>query len=254
MNKKIVIIGNWKMNKTIAEAKSFAQEFDSFAAECNEKGIKVGVSPTFLSLQTVKENSKNIIVCAQNCHFEDHGAFTGEISIAMLKEIGINHVLIGHSERRAYNNETNETCNMKIKALVANGLVPDYCVGETLTQYEAGETKNVVKEQLVVGLKDVSGEDVSKMIFAYEPVWAIGTGKNATSAIAQDICAFIRTTISQLYGENVAKEIVVQYGGSVKPENAKEYLGCNDINGVLVGGASLKVDSFKTLVSSILTK
>ena len=240
------------MNKTIAEAREFALASVPFAKLAKENNIDIGVGPTYLSLQVVRENaSKDMIVAAQNVHFKESGAFTGEVSIPMLKEIGIDWVIIGHSERRTYDNETNEKCRAKIAALFANNMVPVYCVGETLDEFEAGRTKEVVGAQVREGLKDFTSEDVKHLVIAYEPVWSIGTGKNASSQIAQDICKFIRDILRELFGE-VADEIRVLYGGSVKPVNVKEYLSCPDVDGALVGGASLKIDSFEELLRNIL--
>ena len=251
MRRKL-LLGNWKMNKTAAEAKEFAIQSRQLAEKAKENNIDLGVAPTYLSLATVKENaSKNMIVAAQNVHFKESGAFTGEISINMLKEFNIDWVLIGHSERRAYDNETNEKCNLKIKALIANDMVPVYCVGETLDQFEAGDTKKVVGAQVREGLKDLTKDQVKRLVVAYEPVWSIGTGKNASTEIAQDVCKFVRDVLRELFGE-VADEIRVLYGGSVKPENIKAYLSCPDVDGALVGGASLKIDSYELLLTNIL--
>ena len=240
------------MNKLCSESKEFALASVPFAALAKKNNIDIGVCPTYLSLATVKENaSKDMIVAAQNVHFKESGAYTGEVSIPMLKELGIDWVLIGHSERRTYDNETNEKCNLKIKALIANDMVPLYCVGETLEQFEAGQTKAVVGEQVRVGLQDLTAEQVKDLVVAYEPVWSIGTGKNASSQIAQDICSFIREVLREMFG-NVADDIRILYGGSVKPVNVKEYLSCPDVDGALVGGASLKIDSFEELLTNIL--
>jgi len=218
----------------------------------SKNNIDIGVAPTYLSLQTVRENAdKRMIVAAQNCHFNPSGAFTGEISIPMLLELGINWVLIGHSERRAYDNETNFKCHEKIKALLANKMVPVYCVGETLEQFDNGETKKVVSSQIKEGLEGFSKEEVKDLVVAYEPVWSIGTGKNASTEIAQDVCGYIRNILRELFGE-VADEIRILYGGSVKPENIKAYLSCPDIDGGLVGGASLKKESYEGLLINIL--
>jgi triosephosphate isomerase len=169
----------------------------------------------------------------------------------MLLELGISWVILGHSERRTYDNETNEKCNLKIKALIANNMVPVYCVGETLAQFEAGLTKEIVGTQVREGLKDLTKEQVKDLVVAYEPVWSIGTGKNASVEIAQDICGFIREVLSEMFGE-VSEEIRILYGGSVKPENVKAYLSCKDVDGALVGGASLKIDSYEGLLNNIL--
>ena len=245
-------MGNWKMNKTSAEAKEFAQETKELVELASQNNIDIGVAPTYLSLAAVKENADpRMIVAAQNCHYAEHGAFTGEISIPMLLEYGIKWVLIGHSERRTYDNETNFKCHEKIKALLDNSMVPLYCVGETLDEYERGLTKEVVARQVREGLEGFRAEEVKELVIAYEPVWSIGTGKNASTEIAQDVCGYIRSLLRELFGE-VADEIRVLYGGSVKPENIKAYLSCPDIDGGLVGGASLKKDSYEGLLTNIL--
>ena len=251
MARRKLLFGNWKMNKTIAESKAFAEESKKLLAFANEKGVDIGVAPVYLSLQAVKETNPELNVAAENCHFEDHGAFTGEIAIPMLKEIGIDWVIIGHSERRTYFAETNESCNKKLLALEAAGMTPIYCVGETLAEYEAGKTKEVVGEQTEKGLAGLGKEFVEKMVIAYEPVWSIGTGKNASKEIAQDICSFIRKLVEKAYGKEVADKVRILYGGSVKPENVHDYLLQADVDGALVGGASLKVDSFKALIENI---
>ena len=240
------------MNKTNAEALEFATSMDEVALKAKENHVDIGVAPTFLSLKTVKDNApKSMIVSAQNVHFADHGAFTGEVSFPMLKEIGIDWVIIGHSERRTYDNETDDKCNKKIKVLLENNMVPVYCVGETLEQFEKGETKEVVKTQVEEGLKDLTGDNLSTIVIAYEPVWSIGTGKNASKEIAEDVCSYIRDIVNKMYGK-VSDEIRILYGGSVKPENARAYLSMPNVDGALVGGASLKVDSFKALLDNII--
>ena len=251
MRRKL-LLGNWKMNKLASEAKEFAVSSKPLVQKAKDAGIDIGVAPTYLSLQAVKENaSSDMIVAAQNVHHLVSGAYTGEVSIPMLKEFGIDWVIIGHSERRTYDNETNEKCNAKIKALIANNMVPVYCVGETLVEFEAGLTKEIVGTQVRNGLKDLTAEEVKNLVVAYEPVWSIGTGKNASTEIAQDICHFIREVLKELFGE-VADEIRILYGGSVKPENVKAYLSCEDVDGALVGGASLKIDSYEGLLLNIL--
>ena len=239
------------MNKTIAEAKEFATFSIEMAKAAHKKGIDIGVAPTFLGLDVVRKNNPFLIVAAQNCNDKDSGAYTGEISIPMLEEIGISWVIIGHSERRTYNGETNASCNKKILHLLENRMVPVYCVGETLAEYEAGETKNIVKTQIIDGLRDVSKEDASDLVIAYEPVWSIGTGKNASKEIAQDVCGFIREILASLFGKEVADQIRILYGGSVKPDNIHAYLSMDDIDGALVGGASLKLDSYNELINNI---
>ena len=251
MRRKL-LLGNWKMNKLASEAKDFALASRELVDLASKNNIDIGVAPTFLSLSAVKENAdKRMIVAAQNVHFMDHGAYTGEVSIPMLKEYGIDWVIIGHSERRAYDNETNQKCHDKIKVLLENEMVPVYCVGETLAEFEAGQTKTVVSSQIKEGLKEFTPEQVRRLVVAYEPVWSIGTGKNASTEIAQDVCGYIRTILKELFGA-VADEIRILYGGSVKPENVKAYLSCPDIDGALVGGASLKIDSYSGLLTNIL--
>ena len=239
------------MNKTREEAKAFAKESVELLALAKAHDIDIGVAPTFLSLCPVHKENPELTVAAQNCHFEDHGAFTGEVSVPMLLDLGITWCIIGHSERRTYFAETSETCNKKLKVLLANKMVPIYCVGETLAEFEAGETKKVIEEQVRVGLKDLTAEDVKELVVAYEPVWSIGTGKNASTEIAEDICGYIRSLLREMFGE-VAEEIRILYGGSVKPENVRAYLSEKDVDGALVGGASLKVDSFRALIENII--
>ena len=250
MARRKLLFGNWKMNKTIAESREFAKESVKLLEFAESKGVDIGVAPVYLSLAVVKEENPKLAVAAENCHFEDHGAFTGEIAIPMLKEIGVDWVIIGHSERRTYFGETDETCNKKLLALEKAGMTPIFCVGETLGEYEAGKTKEVVKRQTLKGLEGLSKGFVNDMVIAYEPVWSIGTGKNASKEIAQDICSFIRELVREQYGD-AADNVRILYGGSVKPENVHDYLLQKDVDGALVGGASLKVDSFKALIENI---
>jgi triosephosphate isomerase len=250
MARRKLLFGNWKMNKTIAESREFAKASKELLAFADAKGVDIGVAPVYLSLSAVKEENPKLNVAAENCHFEDHGAFTGEIAIPMLQEIGIDWVIIGHSERRTYFGETDETCNKKLLALEKAGMTPIFCVGETLEEYEAGRTKEVVKRQTLKGLEGLGKQFVNDMVIAYEPVWSIGTGKNASKEIAQDICSFIRDLVKEQYGD-AAENVRILYGGSVKPENVHDYLLQSDVDGALVGGASLKVDSFKALIENI---
>ena len=241
------------MNKTIAEAKEFALASNELALLAKEHGIDLGVAPVYLGLETVKKHANPyMIVASQNVHAKESGAFTGEISIPMLQEIGIDWCLIGHSERRTYDNETNAKCNAKIVALIKANMIPVYCVGETLDEFEAGLTKKVVESQVREGLANLTSEEVKDIVVAYEPVWSIGTGKNASSAIAEDICGFIRSILKDMFNEEVAEGIRILYGGSVKPENVKEYLSLPNVDGALVGGASLKIDSYEKLLTNIL--
>lgn len=249
MRRKL-LFGNWKMNKTIAESKIFGEQSVELQKFADSKDVEIGIAPTYLSLEALRKANPNLAVASQNVHFEDHGAFTGEIAIPMLKELGVNWSLVGHSERRTYFAETNETCNKKLLALEQNKMIPIYCVGETLEQFELGITKKIIEEQVLVGLKGLSKEYIKDMVIAYEPVWSIGTGKNASKEIAQDICGFIRNLVKEHYGD-VADSLRILYGGSVKPENIHDYLMMPDVDGALVGGASLKVESFKQLIENI---
>ena len=252
MRKKL-LLGNWKMNKTVTEAKAFATEAKTLGKEARANKIDMGICVPYVDLAPVKKILKNsLIVGAENCNELDHGAYTGEISIPMLKDLNISWCIIGHSERRMYYAETSEHCNKKILALLENKMTPVYCCGESLETYEEGKTKEFVEEQIRVGFKNVSAEDASKVVIAYEPIWSIGTGKNASKEIAEDVCSFIRGIIKELYGSKVSNKIRILYGGSVKPNNIKEYLTQDDIDGALVGGASLDVNSYKELLTNLL--
>ncbi len=245
--RKPIIVGNWKMNKTIAEAKSFVEAIEPLLHD----DADFGVGAPFLALEKSVAAAKNLIVAAQNVHFEDSGAFTGEVSVPMLKEVGLKWCIIGHSERRTYFGETNGTVNKKALKLVANGITPIICVGETLAQFENSETESVVRTQTAAALAGLAGEDVAKLVIAYEPVWAIGTGKNATKEIAQNTCAIVRDEVKKNFGPEVSEKVRIQYGGSVKPDNIREYMAEADIDGALIGGASLKVDSFKAIIDAL---
>lgn len=251
MRKKL-LLGNWKMNKTPAEAKAFALAAGEMVDYAVAHDIDVGVAPTFVCLSTVKENiNPKCIVAAQNCNEHPSGAYTGEVSIPMLQACGISWVILGHSERREYNGETSEACNAKIKALLANGMTPVYCCGESLETFDKGETKKWVAEQIKTGLAGLTPEEASKVVIAYEPIWAIGTGRSASKEIAEDTIGFIRRTLRELFG-NVAVDMRILYGGSVKPNNVAEYMSAEDIDGALVGGASLDPVSFKGLIEGMI--
>ena len=250
--KRKILVGNWKMNKTIEETIEFIKDVNQKAIEVEKEEIIVGIAPSFICLPILRKLGTGIITFAQNVHFEDNGAFTGEVSPLMLKEIGVNASLIGHSERRQYFGETNETCNKKLKALEKHGFNALYCVGETLEEYEKGITKDVVKAQILEGIQGLTKEYISSLTIAYEPVWSIGTGKNATKEIASDVCGYISKVISDAYGEDVGDSVYVLYGGSVKPNNIKEYVNDENIDGALVGGASLKADSFIEMIDNLL--
>lgn len=243
--RKPIIVGNWKMNKNNAETKAFFEAVDAVAASEN---ATYGIGCPFTDLRTAQDNAKNLIVAAENCHWEDSGAFTGEVSVPMLEEIGIKYCIIGHSERRQMFGDTDETVNKKAKRLLKAGITPILCIGETEAQYDAGETEKVIRDQLIGSLADLCAKCVGSMVIAYEPIWAIGTGKSATKEDAQKCCAIVRDQVKVMYGEEAAENVRVQYGGSVKPENIVEYMACPDIDGALIGGASLKEASFIDII------
>lgn len=243
-----IIAGNWKMNNTIEEAVSLVKELkDKVAtAKCD-----VVICPTFLSLPAVVKECEgtNIMVGAQNMHFEDKGAYTGEVSPKMLKELRVKFVIIGHSERRQYFNETDETVNKKLRAAFNHKITPILCVGETLEERELGITEEVLGSQIKQDLINISEEEVKNMVVAYEPIWAIGTGKTATAEDANDTIGYIRSVIEKLYGKEVAEAVRIQYGGSVKPSTIKEQMAMEHIDGGLIGGASLKAEDFSAIVN-----
>ena len=245
--RKAIIVGNWKMNKNMAETKEFFEAVDSYAVSEN---ADYGIGAPFTDLYTAKQYANNLIVAAENVHFEDAGAFTGEVSVPMLQEMGITYCIVGHSERRQYFAETDETVNKKVKKLLDAGITPIMCIGETEAQFDAGETVDVLKKQLHGGLADLCEKCVSKIVIAYEPIWAIGTGKSANKEIAESCCKTIREEIRTMLSDFAADNVRIQYGGSVKPENIAEYMACEDIDGALIGGASLKVDSFKAIIDA----
>ena len=246
--RKKVIAGNWKMNMLPNEAMKFIEEFAPLVKDTeNEVILCVPYTDLFYVLLNVQ--GTNIKVGAQNMHFAESGAYTGEVSAQMLKSINVEYVIIGHSERRQYFNETDETVNKKIKAAFENGLKPIVCVGETLEEREAGKAFEIIENQTEKALDGLTEEQVSSTIIAYEPIWAIGTGKTATSNDANEACKKIREKIAKIYGQNTAERVIIQYGGSMKPENAKELLEMSDIDGGLIGGASLKAESFAKIVN-----
>ena len=244
--RKMIIAGNWKMNKTPKEAAEFCKLMKDQVA--SDK-VEVVFCVPFVDLYPVLEELKGteIGVGAENMHFENSGAFTGEVSAPMLKEMGVGYVVLGHSERRQYFGETDEMVNKKVKKALEAGIVPIMCCGETLEQREAGITIEWVRIQMKCGLAGISAEDMKKIVIAYEPIWAIGTGKTATSEQAQEVCHAIREVLAELYGEAVAEEVRIQYGGSVNAKNAAELFAMADIDGGLVGGASLK-EEFASIV------
>jgi triosephosphate isomerase len=246
--RKPIIAGNWKMNNTVEEALKLVEELKPLVKGAT---TDVVVCPTFVCLDAVIKAVKgtNIKVGAQNLYFEEKGAFTGEISPIMLQKMGVDYVVIGHSERRQYFNETDESVNKKLKAAFAHDLLPILCVGESLEEREANITEEVVARQVKLDLAGLTAQQVEKLVVAYEPIWAIGTGKTATDDQANAVNAFIRKTIATLFGQEVADKTRVQYGGSVKPSTIKAQMAKSDIDGALVGGASLVAADFAAIVN-----
>ncbi|MGL5440664.1 MAG: triose-phosphate isomerase [Filifactoraceae bacterium] len=245
--RKSVIAGNWKMHKSLKEIDIFVENIlNSIGTPTSD----VVLCAPYVYLPRLLDLTKGTIIKigAQNMHYEDKGAYTGEVSGEMLKDIGVDYVIIGHSERRQYYNETDNDVNLKTKKALSLGLTPIVCVGETESEKEEFRTEEVVKGQILVGLKNISSDDISKLIIAYEPIWAIGTGKVATSNDANKVIGFIREVIKNEFGEKSANEIRIQYGGSVKPDNIKELLAQSDVDGALVGGASLNPNDFLALL------
>lgn len=250
MIRKKLIAGNWKMNKTSSDALQLSKEIVAEVGKVTD--VDIVVCPPFTSLETVGKvvDGSSVKLGAQNMHPEASGAFTGEVSAPMLRALFATHVILGHSERRAYFGETDAFINKKVLAAIKNQLKPILCVGETLAEREAGSTLKVVQTQLEGGLAGVSKDDASNVVIAYEPVWAIGTGKVATTEQAQEVHAFIRSLLVKLFGEQLAQKVRILYGGSMKPSNAPELLAQKDIDGGLIGGAALETRSFVELVKA----
>jgi triosephosphate isomerase len=248
--RKKVIAGNWKMNKTLSEANQFIEE--AVKQVTNHENVEAIVCAPFPYLASLVEKTKgsSIKISAQNMHYADDGAYTGEVSPVMLKDIGVTHVVIGHSERREYFAETDETVNKKTHAAFNHGLTPIVCVGESLEQREANETMNHVETQVKNAIAGLSETQVADTIIAYEPIWAIGTGKTASDEEANEVCTHIRNVIKDVTSEEIAEKVIIQYGGSVKPDNIEALLTQSDIDGALVGGASLETTSFVQLVEA----
>jgi triosephosphate isomerase len=248
MGRMPFIAGNWKMNKTVREAVDLVRDLKTSLS--GAKGVEVAVAPPFTALFAVHKEIEGspIRLAAQNLYWEEKGAFTGEISPIMLKEVGCHYVIIGHSERRQFFGETDETVNRRIKAALAHSLKTIFCIGETLQEREGEKTFSVIERQIEGGLKGLGDQEIRNMVIAYEPVWAIGTGKTATPEQAEEIHRFIRRKLEKLYSREVSEEIRIQYGGSVTPENIRGLMDQPNIDGALVGGASLKADSFSKIV------
>ena len=244
-----VIAGNWKMNKTPSEAKTLLEQIIPVAKDADCEVIAcVPYVDLAVAIETVK--GTNVKIGAENCHWAESGAFTGEVSTGMLKEIGVEYVVLGHSERRQYFGETDETVNKRTKAALAAGLKPIVCVGELLWERECNITEEVIARQIKLDLYDISAEDAKKTIIAYEPVWAIGTGKTATAEQAEEVCAFIRAQLAKQYDEETAQAITIQYGGSMNDANAAELLSKENVDGGLIGGASLVAEKFGAIIDA----
>ena len=246
----MLIAGNWKMNTDLAGATRLAEELVNLVKDAGR--VRVAICPPYVSLGAVSEivAGTGIALGAQNLHFEDEGAYTGEVSARMLLSVGCRYVIIGHSERRQYFGETDETVNKRVRKAMAAGLIPIVCVGETLEERDAGRENEVVGRQVEKGLSGIEVTDADRLVVAYEPVWAIGTGRNATPEQAQEMHAFIRDRLRDLYGGSVAGEVNILYGGSMKPSNAAELLAQPDVDGGLIGGASLKASDFAGIIDS----
>ncbi|MFP4588417.1 MAG: triose-phosphate isomerase [Candidatus Bipolaricaulota bacterium] len=247
--RKPIIAANWKMHKTRSETKEFLEDFQPKMPVAKE--IEVVIAPPFTSLDlvTAKANQSRLKACAQHCHYEDGGAFTGEVSPAMLEEMEVTYVIAGHSERRNIFGESNSLVNKKVRAIFDHAMLPILCIGESEEERAKGETKEVLADQVATCLDDLSGKQVAQMIIAYEPIWAIGTGESASPSDAQEGCEFTRNQISTLYDSSTASSVRIQYGGSIKPHNAEELMSQPDIDGGLIGSASLEPESFAKIIS-----
>ncbi len=247
-----IIAGNWKLNKTVSDAVALTSELKELVKGTD--GVEIVVAPTFTALHAVSNSIKdsNIQLAAQDVYWEDSGAYTGEVSAPMLKDVGCDYVIIGHSERRQYFGETNETVNQKVNAALSHNLKPIVCVGEQLEERESGQTESIIKDHITGGTSGLTADALLSCVIAYEPVWAIGTGKTATPEQAQDVHQFIRNLISDNFSNEVASQVRIQYGGSVKPENAAELMAQPDVDGALVGGASLQAESFAQIVKNTI--
>ena len=260
MSRKPIIAGNWKMNLLQSEAKALFEGISSYVSNYTATQLPtIVIAPVFVSINQVHSipcdcgcNGNKVSIAAQNCHWENSGAYTGEISVEMLKDAGCDYVIIGHSERRQYFSETDEMINKKAKAILAGGLIPIICCGETLEQREAGSTDVHIASQIRAALSDISSEDVAKSVIAYEPIWAIGTGKTCDSAEANRVIKMIRSVVCEVAGSSAAESIRILYGGSVKPSTIEEQMSQSDIDGALVGGASLKAESFNEIIANTM--
>ena len=256
MGRKVIIAGNWKMNKTGAEGRALVEALLKEVAPFDPAEVDIVVCPPFTTLAEVRPvvSGTKVKLGAQNVHWEDHGAFTGEISAAMLKEAGVEYVIIGHSERRQYFGETDETVNRRLQAALKAGLKPIVCIGELLEERENNRTEEVLRKQIRGGFAGLDAATMAGVVIAYEPVWAIGTGRTATPQIAEETQAFIRAEVAALFGAACAEQVRIQYGGSMKAANARELVAQKDIDGGLIGGAALEAEGFAKLISEALAK
>ena len=256
MNRKVIIAGNWKMNKTGSEGKALVEALLKEVAPFDPAEVDIVVCPPFTTLAAVRPllAGTKVKLGAQNVHWADNGAFTGEVSAAMLKEAGVEYVIIGHSERRQYFGETDETVNKRLQAALKAGLKPIVCIGESLAEREGGKTEEVLRRQVRGGFAGLDAAAMAQIVVAYEPVWAIGTGRTATPAMAEETHAFIRSELAAMFGADCAGKVRIQYGGSMKADNARELVAQADIDGGLIGGASLKSADFARLISEALAK
>ena len=248
-----IIAGNWKMNKTVTEAREFMECLSTLPKSSDVEAV---ICAPFIHLTTLIDLAKDtpLVIGAENAHYENSGAFTGEVSPHALNDMGIEYVILGHSERREYFNETDELINKKVHAVYSNGMIPIVCVGESESEREANEQNNIVTEQVTKAMEGLTDEQAKSIVIAYEPIWAIGTGKSATENDAGEMATVIREHVQTIYNEQVASSVRIQYGGSVKPENIKQYMAQTDIDGALVGGASLKADSFVQLLEGAINE
>ena len=251
MTRKPIIAGNWKMNLNNAEAKAFIEEVKNKIPSFDKVESVIGAPALFLETVVNSAKGTDLKSAAQNCYYEDEGAFTGENSPKALAELGVDYVIIGHSERREYFHETDEDINKKAKAIIKNGMTPIICCGETLEQYEAGETQEFVASQIKAALDGLTDDQIASLVIAYEPIWAIGTGKTSSATEANETCGVVRKTVAELTSDEVASKVRIQYGGSVKPDNIADFLAEEHIDGALVGGASLQPESFLDLLKAV---
>ena len=251
MSRKPIIAGNWKMNKTLSEAQAFVEAVKNNLPSSDKVESVIGAPALFLAPMAYLRQGSELKLAAENSYFENAGAFTGENSPAAIVDLGVEYIIIGHSERREYFHETDEDINKKAKAIFANGMLPIICCGESLETYEAGKAAEFVGAQVSAALAGLTAEQVASTVIAYEPIWAIGTGKSASQDDAQKMCKVVRDVVAADFGQEVADKVRVQYGGSVKPENVAEYMACPDVDGALVGGASLEAESFLALLDFV---